>query len=499
VRAADELVEGQRQWMGKRLHPQHHPVRDEVLGGGASEEPAQVEMVQDRPAEDEIERLVRKRLLGVGDAIFEPAGNRGGQRAGELLLRDVDAENVVGAAIERQTGCLTARASNLEDPPSGADPLPDEGFPGRLSPLRVRTLENVPEALVPRMIALDDRAFVVRDLLASRTLRLRCHSIEPSRRRRNEDARVPGIRVPEGLLFRPVTSRHPRVTIVVTCHDDGATLGETMASIGTEPDIELVLVDDGSTDAATLRLLDQLERAGVRVIRQENQGQAAAGMTGVRASSAPYVMRFDADDLLEPGAVAALADALDAAPEAVAAWGDVQTFGSTSFRVPTAPALDPWLVTYVNCMTGSGSLLRRTALAESGGWQLREGFEDWDVWMSLAELGHHGVYVPRVVFRYRRDAGGRLAGWLGKTEEYYEELRRRHRTLFSRRLENRRRSAAPTALTLAVRAVDAMPWLPRLAKIELSEMFTHLFWNGGVRMTAPMVRQGLALRLRRRG
>jgi glycosyltransferase involved in cell wall biosynthesis len=285
----------------------------------------------------------------------------------------------------------------------------------------------------------------------------------------------------------------------VTCHDDGATLGETMASIGTEPDIELVLVDDGSTDAATLRLLDQLERAGVRVIRQENQGQAAAGMTGVRASSAPYVMRFDADDLLEPGAVAALADALDAAPEAVAAWGDVQTFGSTSFRVPTAPALDPWLVTYVNCMTGSGSLLRRTALAESGGWQLREGFEDWDVWMSLAELGHHGVYVPRVVFRYRRDAGGRLAGWLGKTEEYYEELRRRHRTLFSRRLENRRRSAAPTALTLAVRAVDAMPWLPRLAKIELSEMFTHLFWNGGVRMTAPMVRQGLALRLRRRG
>ena len=82
-------------------------------------------------------------------------------------------------------------------------------------------------------------------------------------------------------------------------------------------------------------------------------------MTGLAATSAPYVMRFDADDVLEPGALTALAAALDARPEAVAAWGDVQTFGLTTFRIPGLRALDPWLVTYVNCITGSGNLIRR--------------------------------------------------------------------------------------------------------------------------------------------
>jgi glycosyltransferase involved in cell wall biosynthesis len=291
----------------------------------------------------------------------------------------------------------------------------------------------------------------------------------------------------------------PRVAIVVPCYNDGATLGEAIASIRREPvDLELVVVDDGSTDAATVDVLAQLEQEGVRVIRQANQGQAAAAMTGFEASSAPFVMRFDSDDLLEPGAVGALADALDATPGAAAAWGDVQTFGITTFRIPTVPALDPWLVTYTNCMLGSGALFRRSALAESGGWQLRQGYEDWDVWMSLAEIGYAGVYVPRVIFRYRRDAGGRLAGWLADTEEHYDVLRRRHETLFAMRSANRRRSAAPLALKLAVPVVEALPWVPRLAKIQLCELFTHLFWNGGFRMTATMARQGVALRLRRR-
>ena len=194
-------------------------------------------------------------------------------------------------------------------------------------------------------------------------------------------------------------SHRPRIAIVVTCHNDGPTLGETIASIRNEPGVEFVVVDDGSKDPVTLRLLSKCEQDGARVIRQSNQGQAAAAMTGFRATSAPYVMRFDSDDVLEQGVLPALADALDASPEAAAAWGDVQTFGVTSFRIPSVPALDPWLVTYVNCVTGSGNLIRRTALEKAGGWRLEEGFEDWDLWMSLAERGYSGTYVPRVVFR----------------------------------------------------------------------------------------------------
>jgi hypothetical protein len=61
--------------------------------------------------------------------------------------------------------------------------------------------------------------------------------------------------------------------------------------------------------------------------------------------------------------------------------------------------------------------------------------------------------------------------------------------------ENRRRSDAPTALKLAVHTVEALPLVPRLTKIQLCELFTHLFWNGGLRMTSAMAVQAIALRV----
>ena len=283
-------------------------------------------------------------------------------------------------------------------------------------------------------------------------------------------------------------------SVIIPCHDDAATLEETVASVLREPDgVDLVVVDDGSTDEATVALLAKLESDDVRVIRQQNRGPSAAVMAGVHATSTPYVMRLDADDLLEPGAVAALSGALDAAPDAALAWGDLETFGATSFRVPSAPTLDPWLITFVNGVTYG--LLRRTTLEESGGFRLRDGFEDWDLWMSLAERGYRGIYVPRVTFRYRRDGGGRFTADLARTEAHYAQLRRLHQDLFARQNDNRRRSPAPRSLKLAVRAVDALPGLSRLAKIQLCQLLTLLFWNGGLRATATMVKQAVALRL----
>jgi glycosyltransferase involved in cell wall biosynthesis len=287
-----------------------------------------------------------------------------------------------------------------------------------------------------------------------------------------------------------------RVAIVVTCFNDGQTLGETVASIRHgAPRAELVVVDDGSSDDLTLQVLARLQGDGVRVIRQANRGPAAAGMAGVDATSSPYVMRFDADDLLEPGAADALADALDAAPDAAAAWGDVQTFGLTSFRIPSAPVLDPWLIAYTNCLPGPGALFRRQALLAAGGWQLRDGFEDWDLWMSLAERRSRGAYVRRAIFQYRRDRRGRFAVALPHAAEYYDDLRARHEALFAMRRENRSRSPAPRLLKLTVLVVEALPGLPRLVRIQLCELFTRLTF-GGIRMVAPMLWHAVRLRIR---
>jgi glycosyltransferase involved in cell wall biosynthesis len=297
-----------------------------------------------------------------------------------------------------------------------------------------------------------------------------------------------------------VTSgREPRVAVLIPCFNEGDALRDAAASVLEDGSAdERVIVDDGSTSELTLAVLRDLEQQGFRVVRQENKGPSAALMAGVAATSARFVFRLDSDDLLEPGAIEALADALDANPEAAAAWGDLQTFGLTAFRVPSNPVLDPWHVTYANLLP-SCSMYRRTALLDAGGWQFRGGIDDWDLWMSLAENGYSGVYVPRVAYRYRREREGLFADAVSRYETDYEELRQqRHRRLFAARALNRRRSPAPWIVKALLPLVDRLPRLPRLQKVWLSQLLTHLFWTGGVRVTLRILRQGIAIRVRRR-
>ena len=262
-----------------------------------------------------------------------------------------------------------------------------------------------------------------------------------------------------------------RVAVIVPCFDDGATLGEAVGSLADEEPHELVVVDDGSTDSATLRVLDELEAAGIRVIHQENGGLSAARMSGVRATTAPYVFPLDADDVLSPGALGALADALDRHPAAKIAWGDVEIFGDFEGRVAGARSFDPWQLTYVSEIPVA-SLLRRDALLEAGGWQLR-GYEDWDLWMTFAEQGWDGVYVPRTAIRHRQH-GRRLAGsMLSSFATVYAGLRERHRPLFEARRANWRRSRAPWRTRLLFPLIGVLPGVSAFDKHRLFRLVSR--------------------------
>jgi glycosyltransferase involved in cell wall biosynthesis len=285
------------------------------------------------------------------------------------------------------------------------------------------------------------------------------------------------------------TPESPRVAVVVPCFNDGATLDETLESIqGQDEPVELVVVDDGSTDPATLETFDRLERDGITVIHQANAGLGAARMTGVAATSAPFILPVDADDVLLPGAVGALADTLAGRPDAAAAWGWYQRFGDETTLQRTAPTLDAWQITYMNELPAS-SLVRRSALEEVGGWHLAGGYEDWDVWMALAERGWTGVGIDRVIYRYRRQ-GIRLAHRAAAQHaDRHDGLRTAHAALFAARRANWRRSSAPLALRLALPAIETVPGLSRHQRRMLGGVVSHLAHRRGVRALARRVRE----------
>ena len=256
----------------------------------------------------------------------------------------------------------------------------------------------------------------------------------------------------------PLTA--PRAAVVIPCFNDGPTVTEAVQSAREQENCELVVVDDGSTDAATLAVLAELAASGCEVIHQRNRGTSAARMAGVWATSAPYILPLDADDALLPGAVTALADELDARREIAAVWGGLTLFGEAEEPLLRRAAnLDPWRITYFNTLPYS-ALYRRDALLAVGGWSLPGSFQDWDLWMALAEAGYAADAVEQPVHRYRLHGPRQFARGAARHDEIYTELRRRHPRLFADRRRNWLRSSDPWRVRLGRPGRSVCPGAP---------------------------------------
>jgi glycosyltransferase involved in cell wall biosynthesis len=291
-------------------------------------------------------------------------------------------------------------------------------------------------------------------------------------------------RADAGAAPRPGT-----VAVVIPCFNDGATLLEAVRSAQAQERVdELVVVDDGSTEPATLEVFAVLDREGLRVVHRENGGLGAARMSGVSATDSDYVFCLDADDRLCAGALAQLAAALDRDPSLALVWGDYQLFGDRSWRQRTARTLDPWQITYQNDIPAS-VMVRRQALLDAGGWELSGGYEDWEMLMGMAERGLEGRRVPTVVYEYRQHGPRMLGDSASRHAEIYESLRRRHPGLFAARRSSWRTSRAPAALRLTLPVVFRLPIGADRRRL-LAGAICHLANRRGVGLLLRRARSG---------
>ncbi|HEX2616808.1 MAG TPA: glycosyltransferase family 2 protein [Flavobacteriales bacterium] len=199
-----------------------------------------------------------------------------------------------------------------------------------------------------------------------------------------------------------------KVSVIIPVYNKGPFVREAVESIlqGTLTDLEVVAVDDRSTDDS-LAILRSIRDPRLRIIeREQNGGPAAAANTGLDACRGEYIARLDADDIALPERLAQQASFLDTHPEVGACGGQVQLFGahdrSWSYAL-TPDACDAQQFFGVPISQGA-SMLRRSVVEEH---RLRYDpawphvGEDRLFWLRVGRVTRF-ANLDSTVIRYRR-------------------------------------------------------------------------------------------------
>ena len=228
-----------------------------------------------------------------------------------------------------------------------------------------------------------------------------------------------------------MSNGRPVVSCVITSYNYGKYVAEAIDSVldQSQKVDEIIVVDDGSTDNTS----DVVAGFGdsVTLVRQRNMGVVEARNRGADQTSGEYLFFLDADDVLEPQFIEKLLRAVQES-EASIGYCDFAYFGHFE-GVVRANDWNVRKLLYRNYIIGA-AIMERRAFDAVGGYSRelnqKASFEDWDLWLSMAEQGMSGAYVPEPLFRYRLHGTGRNGRALKHRADMESALRRRHPKLY---------------------------------------------------------------------
>ena len=232
------------------------------------------------------------------------------------------------------------------------------------------------------------------------------------------------------------------VSVVIRGHDLGRHLEDAVDSVFAQSrrDVEIVVVDDGSTDAETRRLLASYDWPRTRVVARPACHPARALAAGLASAQGDFVAFLDPRHTLRPTYLerAVATFAADETLSVVTCWVEGVDEWPPAVRI-TGLVLPDLLVA---CSVGPAALARRAAILAAGG--IDEGFAsgpdaEWDLWIRLAQRGLRSAVIPEALVRRGRTA---LARSIRKTV-------------------NRPRAGSSTSTPRRTRFISPTPWRAR--------------------------------------
>lgn len=205
------------------------------------------------------------------------------------------------------------------------------------------------------------------------------------------------------------TQSEPIISVIVPAYNAARTILETVESVlgQTFQNFELIIIDDGSTDA-TAELLKEIGDSRLKVYSYENGGVAIARNRGSALARGKFISFLDADDMWTPDKLESQLAALERMPEAGVAYSWTSMADENGEPLyPQKPVyfegdVYPQLLVNNFIFSGSNILARREAIESVGEFDLSlKARQDWDCYARLAAMWPF-VLVPRHQIFYRQ-------------------------------------------------------------------------------------------------
>jgi glycosyltransferase involved in cell wall biosynthesis len=196
-----------------------------------------------------------------------------------------------------------------------------------------------------------------------------------------------------------------KVSVVIPCYNYGAMLREALASIEQVRNanlLEVIIVDDGSSEMETRKILNEAKEVGYSVVSQPNRGVGAARNTGIRLAKGEFILPLDSDNRLRDVYLKEGVSLLKENPSIGVIYADAEYFGERSGRLYASDFDLLWLIR-MNFIDAC-ALYRRRLWEELGGYDEKMplmGVEDWDFWLRVAAHGGRFFHVSKIGFDYR--------------------------------------------------------------------------------------------------
>lgn len=226
-----------------------------------------------------------------------------------------------------------------------------------------------------------------------------------------------------------------KVSIIMPCFNDGKYINESIKSVinQTYNNIELIIVDDGSTDEETINILQKINHPKIKLLKTNRVGPSGARNKGIEYSTGKYILPLDSDDIIYNTYIEKAVNIISKNENIGIVYCKAEFFGERDglWDLPTY-SINEMLINNVIFVT---ALFRKDDWNAIGGFDIsfKYGLEDYDFWLGILELEREVVQIQEVLFRYRIKKISRSKSFevnINNIKDTYSNLYKKHSRLY---------------------------------------------------------------------